>query len=237
MNKIDIKWELVKDRKTLYKAFLSCKKTFGEEELDPYKWWIEDYESTRNGKNIHPYYCILGFYKNKVIAGISWNIFNIENIQVAGIGYLWVDKLSGMQHKGIGSLLLNRAESFIENNSKKIGAFFLESNKDIPELKIKSSVGFWEKQNYKKLDKFNYFSPCVKFDSHSGKPLLKEVPLEFMVKTIEKKVIEKNFIKKIISVVYKDWYYQKKEDFSNDSAFNKANKYIDTKLEEILKSL
>jgi len=196
MEKLDIKWEFVNNRKKLYQAFLSCKKTFWEEELDPYKWWVEDFETTINWTNKYPYYCLLWFYNNKVIAWISWNIFNINNLEVAWIWYLWVDKLSSMQLKWIWTFLVKKVEDFILNNSNNLGAIFLESNKDIPELKIKSSIWFWQKQNYKIIDKLNYFSPCVKFDPKSGDALLKDVPLEFMDKNFWRKNNRKTIYKK-----------------------------------------
>lgn len=237
MENLDIKWEFVNNRKKLYRAFLSCKKTFWEEELDPYEWWIEDFETTKNWKNKYPYYCLLWSHNNKIIAWISWNIFNINNLEVAWIWYLWVDKSSSMQLKWIWTFLVKKVEDFILNKSNKLGAIFLESNKDIPELKIKSSIWFWQKQNYRTIDKLDYFSPCVKFDSYSGNAILKDVPLEFMIKIFKEDVFDSNFIKKLISTIYKEWYYQKKEDFDNEIAFEKSNKYIDDKLNKILNTI
>lgn len=237
MENLDIKWEFVDNRKTLYKAFLSCKKIFWEEELDPYKWWIEYYENTKNGTMKNPYYCLLWFYNNKIVAWISWNIFTIDNIEIAWIWYIWVDKEHWMQKKWIWTFLIEKVENYLISNSEKNNNNFwmiiLESNKEIPELNIKSSIWFWEKKGYKKIENFNYFSPCVSFDPKNWDKLLKDVPLKFMVKTFKNDVLKTKFFKDMIDNIYIEWYSQDKENFENIDAFNKANKYIEDSLHKI----
>lgn len=237
----NITWKLVNSRWLLYKAFLSCKKTFWEEELDPYNWWIEDFESTKNFQTKYPYYCLLWFYNNKIIAWCSWNIFYVDGFLNAWIWYLWVDKTSNVQWKWIWTLLVQKVEKLIIDESQKknikLGVIFLESNKDIPEMNIKSSVWFWKKQGYKTIKDFSYESPCIKFDENNWNPLLEDVPLEFMIRIFEMESLRRDFLVNLISTVYKEWYSQSEESFKSNDVLNIVNSYIERKLEKIFFSL
>ena len=226
----EVQWIRVDSTDLLRSAFDSCSTCFPQDEIDPWEWWIDEFDRTAEGTHEHPYVCLVCVLDEKIIGGITWNSFPKGKKAIAAIGFLWIDgSKAQMRGKGYGRATFAKARGLMLSDAEARGqildAIILEANIDPIGGVLEDTRPFWEKMGFTSIGSDAYYLPSLMFHPETGKPLNAPIRLELMVKP-ESSSMPVEELLEFVREIYFDWYQPDRADFTNSDAHREAGAYV-----------
>lgn len=218
---------------------------FPADEMDELEVFREELGLTAAGEHEAPYYLFAAVLDDQIVGSIGGNylpinLFLFPRLAAGAIGYCAVRK--NFRYMGIGNKLVNQFEAQLRscaaNDGRVLHSLVLEAqspSKEKPNLY--DSRPFWVRLGWQ-IIKEAYKQPPMQFDKYTGKPTSDAVSLTFMVKTLDgSSFVPVPLFNEIITFLFRQWYAPEKDDFVNERAYQRANKYVDEILHNFLNSV